>query len=673
MKRILVSFCIWIGVLSVLAQNSKGIAPAGGKVKEGTGKTWAVVVGISDYQNPDIPDLAYAHVDAASFVAYLKSPAGGKIEESHIVSLLNEKATAGQFASALDWLMENVKEGDQAIIYFSGHGDVERKTITQPGFLLCWDSPAKVYMGGGTFGLVYLQEIISTLSIQMKAKVVVITDACRSGKLAGSEIGGSQATAANLAKQYANEIKIMSCQPDELSLEGPEWGGGRGVFSYFLLNGLTGLADSNKDGSVTLFEIERYLGDKVTEATSPRSQIPLAIGTKSITISTVDQPSLLALKNHEQIENYATGFVASVDQKTKEESKVTVDPILLEKYAKFKKALKEGHLIFPEENSAFSLFQQIKDKPFIASEQVMIQSNLAAALQDEAQQAMNDYLKADPKELRKRWSFDDRYEKFPIYLNKAAELLGQTHFLYTTIKAREHYFTGLNKRFEGERKKDSILIRQAYAEQMKTIQLDSNAAYAYNELGLLERRFNNFQRAIEFFNKASYQSPKWVFPWANLCITYADLGNAARAIQYGQKAITMDPSSPISHYNLGKAYELQSDWNKASEHFATTFQLDSLYFNALFQLGLMFKNLGNNTQAEYAWIKYSQLMEKDPWVYYNLACVYNIQGKEEKALQALEMSFELGFKEFNELETDTDLKTVLTNPKYIELKKKYFQ
>ena len=87
----------------------------------------------------------------------------------------------------------------------------------------------------------------------------------------------------------------------------------------------------------------------------------------------------------------------------------------------------------------------------------------------------------------------------------------------------------------------------------------------------------------------------------------------------------------------------------------------------------MFKNLGNNTQAEYAWIKYSQLMEKDPWVYYNLACVYNIQGKEEKALQALEMSFELGFKEFNELETDTDLKTVLTNPKYIELKKKYFQ
>ncbi|MFN8330184.1 MAG: hypothetical protein U0T81_03040 [Saprospiraceae bacterium] len=49
---------------------------------------------------------------------------------------------------------DKVKEGDKAIIYFSGHGDVNAKTITQPGFLLCWDAPSRVYMGGGAFGLV---------------------------------------------------------------------------------------------------------------------------------------------------------------------------------------------------------------------------------------------------------------------------------------------------------------------------------------------------------------------------------------------------------------------------------------------------------------------------------------------------------------------------------------
>ena len=28
-------------------------------------------------------------------------------------------------------------------------------------------------------------------------------------------------------------LKFFSCQPDEFSLEGQQWGGGRGVFSYF--------------------------------------------------------------------------------------------------------------------------------------------------------------------------------------------------------------------------------------------------------------------------------------------------------------------------------------------------------------------------------------------------------------------------------------------------------
>ena len=34
------------------------------------------------------------------------------------------------------------QEGDRAIIYFSGHGDVETQTMFQMGYLLTWDSPA---------------------------------------------------------------------------------------------------------------------------------------------------------------------------------------------------------------------------------------------------------------------------------------------------------------------------------------------------------------------------------------------------------------------------------------------------------------------------------------------------------------------------------------------------
>ena len=39
----------------------------------------------------------------------------------------------------------------------------------------------------------------------------------------------------------------MSCQPNEYSIEGEQWGGGRGAFSYHLVDALYGLADANAD------------------------------------------------------------------------------------------------------------------------------------------------------------------------------------------------------------------------------------------------------------------------------------------------------------------------------------------------------------------------------------------------------------------------------------------
>lgn len=669
MKYFLVCCILYVTSVSILAQNTRGVAPEGGKPTTTVGNTWAVIVGISDYQNPNIPDLSYSDKDALAFAQYLKSPAGGKIPDDHITCLINEKATAGQFASSLDWLIEKTKEGDQVIIFFAGHGDVERKTLTQPGFLLCWDAPSKVYMGGGTFGLVYLQEIISTLSLQTKAKVWVITDACRSGKLAGSEIGGTQATASNLAKQFANEVKLMSCQPDELSLEGPNWGGGRGLFSYYLIQGLTGLADLNNDGKVTLFEIEKFLSDKVPEAALPRSQIPMAIGAKSVSLSNVDATSLSTLQKSNPDDDKLS--IASKVDPSIANDKNTVPPIANAKLDQFNKALESGRLLYPEDNSAWSLYQQLKDDKSLANEWAAMKSKLAAAFQDEAQQAINDYLKADPKELKKRWNFDDRYEKFPVYLNKAAELLGESHFLYKDINARAHYFSGLNLRLAGERKKDTLLYKKAFIEQFKVIALDSNAAYAYNELGLLERRTKNYAKSIVYFNKAHLCSPKWVFPIANLAAIYYDLDSTTKAIEYGIEAIRIDPESPLAHLNLAAAYELNKEYSKAKVEYAKTIQLDPSEKDSRINLCFMYYLEKDYIEAEKIIKEYKLLYPNDVNKYINAAlCIHLAQGEETKAFELLESEIKKGFRDFKLIEEEPELKSFILNSKYIELKSK---
>jgi len=184
---IVILFCL--SAFTIAAQ--KGVSPLTTQNQQPTtGNTYAVIVGISDYQSPQIPDLEFAHRDALAFVDWLKNAHDGKLANEQIKLLVNEKATLAQFGAALDWLLDVCKPGDNAIIYFSGHGDVETRTRFQPGFLLCWDAPPKVYTAGGAFGLFYLQDIISTLSIDRSVKVLVISDACHAGKLAGSTNGG---------------------------------------------------------------------------------------------------------------------------------------------------------------------------------------------------------------------------------------------------------------------------------------------------------------------------------------------------------------------------------------------------------------------------------------------------------------------------------------------------
>ncbi|MBP6185223.1 MAG: hypothetical protein KA479_09805, partial [Saprospiraceae bacterium] len=65
------------------------------KLGNAGGKTWAVVVGISDYQDKDIPDLRFAHKDAEAFALWLQSPAGGSLDGDQLQVLINDKATAG--------------------------------------------------------------------------------------------------------------------------------------------------------------------------------------------------------------------------------------------------------------------------------------------------------------------------------------------------------------------------------------------------------------------------------------------------------------------------------------------------------------------------------------------------------------------------------------------------
>ena len=181
-KLLLLILSVFIIDLSAQVEpvtNIKGVRPTASNKQMESGTTRAVIVGVSDYQSEEIPDLKYAHKDAAAFKTYLQSSAGGAIAEENIDLLVNEEATTAKIVAALDWLISESRKGDKAIIYFSGHGDVETKTAMQMGFLLTHDSPPNVYMAGA-YPIFYLQSIVATMSGK-DIQVVLITDASEQG------------------------------------------------------------------------------------------------------------------------------------------------------------------------------------------------------------------------------------------------------------------------------------------------------------------------------------------------------------------------------------------------------------------------------------------------------------------------------------------------------------
>ena len=258
--------------------------------------TYALVVGISGYEDGSIPKLNYADKDASLFAQWLQSKAGGSVPSYNIKLLTNQGASIAAVYSALDWLKQKTTANDTVFIYFSGHGDIETKDSISKGYLLAWNSPPNNYRNNA-ISVSDLNNTANTLTISNRANVIIITDACHSGKLAGDFYKGRALTAANLRLVLNNQIRMASCRADEQAAEGPYWGGGRGVFSYYLLMGLNGKAGKNR--SIKLRDLQSFLDTAFTTdkflKLDNHQQHPLSDGSSIFPLAEIDSITMQSL------------------------------------------------------------------------------------------------------------------------------------------------------------------------------------------------------------------------------------------------------------------------------------------------------------------------------------------------------------------------------------------
>jgi hypothetical protein len=497
------SLLIWIAMPFIVA----GQTPLTGRDTAQKGpQTIALILGVSKYKY--IQPLNYADKDAELFRDYLKSPGGGSVKNENIFCLLNEKASNANFWSkGFQWLKsKNLRKGDRLFIYLAGHGDAIDE---DQFFFLGYDcNPAgdkNNYLVGGAIQLFNLKKKIANETTR-GVEVYFIMDACRTNELPGG-IRGQNFLNSAVTEKNAGEVIMLATGAGQESLEDASIGNGHGLFTYYLVDGLSGLADSigTPDHRVSFREIEQYVDKNVpsvAETRFKRKQDPYFCCTENNEkiISRVDTAYLQRWLQAKKLQTRGRGN--SVPEGFTKKYTAKADTILIETYNRFYAAVNNNKLTGP--SSAEDYFMQLNQKfpgnPYTLD----AKSTLAAEYINDAQAKINDYLSCLELSVKmKQANFEAG-----LRLQQAMAYVREDDADFANSLRNRVYLLKASGDFGPNGRNGDIRAGLEYA--YAALLIDPEGAYILNMLAILHMNNDNADSARYYINKAINNAPGWV-------------------------------------------------------------------------------------------------------------------------------------------------------------------
>lgn len=231
-----------------------------------TGKTWALLVGISQYAKlPHDLWLQYPDVDAKTLAAFLGSPRGGALPPEQIRVLTNAQATTAAIRAELRaFLNDKPGRADTVYILIAGHGTVD----ATGAYILTADSDPE-NLKDTALPMAELHTAVER-GLNKAGRVILLADVCRAAAIAGQKTTALGGAVEQIGEAPGEMLGLMAARPKELSNEGPDFGGGHGAFTWSVLRGLMGAADLDHDGFVTAGELIDFVSTDVKKLTGDR-------------------------------------------------------------------------------------------------------------------------------------------------------------------------------------------------------------------------------------------------------------------------------------------------------------------------------------------------------------------------------------------------------------------
>lgn len=243
--------------------------PADSEHLYGTGTSWAVLVGVNEYE--DSANYGELEVCVKDVKAVHEQLIAGGFDSARIRLLTDhtdEPPTRANILTALKAVADATEPDDLLLFYYSGHGEEdggESYLVAQDGRRLVLSDTA-----------VPLSRVKKIMEGALARAKIIVLDACHSG----ADIGGkgpkpmSEAFIRRVFEQAKGMVILASCKQGQLSYEWRE--NERSVFTHFLLEALGGAADRDEKGFVTVQDANRHVvnGVKLWASQHNTSQTP---------------------------------------------------------------------------------------------------------------------------------------------------------------------------------------------------------------------------------------------------------------------------------------------------------------------------------------------------------------------------------------------------------------
>lgn len=217
-----------------------------------------LTVGVNEYRNPAM-NLNYGVADAKGLTDFFANTDISFFKGIEIDGLFDQEATHAAIVERLR-SYKSLPSQDIVMVYLAGHGDtIGDEWYFLPHEIAYPEKEEEVKKHG--ISSTMLRNLIAEMGAQ---KVLVLVDACKSGAALMASRGlEERKVIRRLARSTGTHI-VAAAGKDQFATEVKELG--HGVFTYALLEGLSGQADgSPHDGIVTVRELVSFVENELPE------------------------------------------------------------------------------------------------------------------------------------------------------------------------------------------------------------------------------------------------------------------------------------------------------------------------------------------------------------------------------------------------------------------------